>query len=395
MARFPGDVRALFPALRQHAWLNAAASSPLCTPVADAVRAVLDEAQRDGDLRFIRWLDQKERLRAGLAALLNAASPGEVGLLGSTSHGFSAVAQTWAQQGVREVLVLRGEFPSTTVPLLQAGLAVRAVAPRPDGSTPLDDLLRHLPRVGAVAVSAVEFASGFRVDLPGLAAACRAQQVPLALNAAQALGQVPLDVQALGCDFLCAPSHKWLMGGFGVGVFYARAGTLDGVRLPWAGWLSPPDSLRWNAYPGSSASDGGDGAVVYRGAQVRRGASGLDAGTGNWPAFAGALAAVELLREVGVDAVQRHALGLQARLRQGLRARGFSPNAPDDPAVGSGICVVPVAGEPLEAVRALVRQGVVTTPRGVGLRISTHVYNAEEDVDRLLRAIDAAGVRPG
>ncbi|WP_410965964.1 aminotransferase class V-fold PLP-dependent enzyme, partial [Salmonella sp. SAL4438] len=76
----------------------------------------------------------------------------------------------------------------------------------------------------------------FTIDLGAVRAWCRDAKVPLAVNAAQALGQVPVTVE--GADFVCGTSHKWMMGGYGTGLFWAREGWLHEHGLPWAGWFS-------------------------------------------------------------------------------------------------------------------------------------------------------------
>jgi selenocysteine lyase/cysteine desulfurase len=204
---------------------------------------------------------------------------------------------------------------------------------------------------------------------------------------------VPLDVAALGASFLAAPSHKWLMGSYGTGLLYLRSDWLEG-ELPLGGWLSVEPALLWQSFAGTQRTDDAQGFIA-QGTRFRREASALEGGVGPWLGVYGLDAALDLHERLGRSTALAHNLALQQRLRTGLRSRGFSPNAPDDPAFGSGICVVPVHGGPEDAVRALIRERkVVTTPRGGGLRISTHVYNDENDVDALLAGIDALGIKP-
>ncbi|MBL8920269.1 MAG: aminotransferase class V-fold PLP-dependent enzyme [Myxococcaceae bacterium] len=388
----PADVRALFPALQEYVWLNAAASSPLCTPVAQAMRGHVEECERHGDLGFPKWLAQKETVRARLAAFVGA-SPPEVAFTPSTSFGFHVIAQCLKARGVTEVLTLEHEFPSTTVPLLYDGLTVRGVRRRPDGSYPLEDLEAALrPTTGAVVASLVQFNSGFRVDVEGLAKLCRDRKLPLALNGAQALGHVPIDVHALGASFLSMTSHKWLGAGYGTGMLVVAEPWLD--ALPMAGWLSVKAESLWQAFPETTRTDDAQGFVA-RGTRVRREASALEGGGGLWLNCHALEAALDLHERVGVAKTLAHVQGLQRALRDGLRRRGFTPNAPDAPERSSGICVVPVQGPPEDVVRALIKaRRVVTTPRGGGVRISTHVFNTGEDVEQLLQAFDAVGVKP-
>lgn len=395
MSMTPAQTRSLFPAATKQVWLNAAASSPLCLPVAEAMKAHLDETTQSGDLGFSRWLAFKETLRERVARFIGATA-GEVAFTPSTSFGFHVVAELLRARGVTEVLTLEDEFPSTTVPLLARGLTLRGVRRRPDGGYPLEDLAAALrPSTGAVAVSVVQYASGFRVDLAGLSRLCRERGLALCLNAAQGLGQVPIDMAALGASFLAATSHKWLFGGYGTGLLAIRRDWLESTPLPMAGWLSVAPTALWKTWPTSDLVDDAHGCVA-RGATLRRDASALELGSNGFAGLYGLSAALELHEALGVATTLRHNLALQAGLRAGLRARGFVPNAPDAPETGSGICVVKVAGPPEDAVRRLLHEaGVVTTPRGGGLRVSTHVFNTADDVAALLSAIDRLNIRPG
>lgn len=391
----PLELRALFPALSSHTWLNAAASSPAPRPVYEAMTGHLTQTLESGDLGYPKWIAFKEATRARLARFIGAA-PEELAFTPSTSFGFHVIAQLLKARGVEEVLTLESEFPSTTLPLLYDGLALRGVRPRADGRYTLEDVEAALtPRTGAVAVSVVQFASGFRVDLTGLSRLCRDRGLTLCLNAAQALGQVPLDVRGLSASFLAATSHKWFMGGYGVGVLYVAKDWLESTPLPFGGWLSVAPHEQFDPWAHAQRDVDAHGFTA-RGTRFRREASALEAGGGAWVGLYGVDAALSLHEALGVDTTLAHNVGLQLHLRAGLRRRGFVPNTPDEAASLSGICVVPVAGPPQDVVRALIKDaGVVTTARGGGVRISTHAFNTLDDVERLFHAVDRLGVRPG
>lgn len=390
----PLELRALLPAANSHTWLNAAASSPAPRPVYEAMTAHLAETLEKGDLPYPKWIAFKEATRARMARFIGAA-PEELAFTPSTSFGFHVVAQMLKARGVEEVLTLESEFPSTTLPLLYDGLTLSGVRPRADGRFTLEDVAAALtPRTGAVAVSVVQFASGFRIDLAGLARLCRDRELTLCLNAAQGLGQVPIDVRGLGASFLAATSHKWFMGGYGVGVLYVAKDWLDEVRLPFGGWLSVAPHEQFDPWMHADRATDAHGFTA-RGTRFRREASALEAGGGAWVGLYGVDAALALHEALGVENTLAHNVRLQLELRAGLRRRGFVPNTPDEPESLSGICVVPVEGTPQDVVRALIREAkVVTTARGPGVRISTHAFNTREDVERLLAAFDRLGVRP-
>jgi selenocysteine lyase/cysteine desulfurase len=390
----PVELRGQLPTLKHYTWLNAAASSPLPTPVYQAMERHLAQVRDSGDLQYPAWARFKDSVRARLAAFVGA-TPREVAFTPSTSFGFNVVARMLEARGVREVLTLETEFPSTTLPLLHHGLVLRGVRPRPDGSYPLADLEAALTEeTGAVALSVVQYASGYRVDLEGLAQLCRDRGLALCLNAAQALGQAPVNFARLGATFLAGTGHKWLMAGYGVGMLVIRQDWLEATPLPLAGWLSVRPEEQYQAFVHAERDEDEAGFTAW-GTRIRAEASALELGAGSWVGLYGLDAALALHEGLGATATLAHNVGLQLELRERLRRRGFRPTTPDVPATMSGICVVKVQGDPQEVVRALLREErVVTTARGGGLRISTHVYNTLDDVERLLAALDTLGARP-
>lgn len=391
----PAELRAHLPLLQNTTWLNAAASSPTPLPVYEAMNGYLRETMEHADTRYPAWARFKDGVRARLARFIGA-TPRELGFTQSTSFGFHVIAQMLKARGISEVLTLETEFPSTTLPLLYDGLTLRAVRMRADGTYPMADVEAALtPRTGAIAVSAVQYASGFRIDLEAVSALCRARGLTFIINAAQGLGHVPLDVHRLGAHFLAATSHKWFMAGYGTGVLFVDQSWLEQVPLPFGGWLSVAPDQQFQPWAHAQRVDDATGFTAT-GTKFRQEASALEAGGGSWVGLYAMDAALALHEAVGVETTLAHVVALQLKLRERLRRAGFVPSTPDDPATLSGICVIPVAGAPLEVVRALLSEArVATTSRGGGVRISTHVYNDEGDLDRLMHALTRLGIQPG
>jgi cysteine desulfurase / selenocysteine lyase len=266
------------------------------------------------------------------------------------------------------------------------------VTPGPDGAFSIDDLAAAVTRrTGAVALSAVQYASGLRSDLRALRGLCRDRGLILAVNGSQALGQIALDVEELGIDFLCGAGHKWMMGGCGVGLFYGRTALLEETPLPLAGWLSTEQPMAMDPFAGARLS-GSSRVKVARGARFRADASALELGVGSFATLAGFGAALELLEALGLPAIEAHNAKLQRLLRAGLRQRGFVPNAPDDRC--AGICVFPVKGDAQAAWRSLDARDIRLTVRGGGLRVSTHLFNDEGELERFFWALDQAKLSP-
>ncbi len=391
----PAELRAQFPILQNVTWLNAAASSPTPLPVYEAMNGYLRETIESGDLRYPAWARLKDEVRARLARFIGA-TPQEVGFTPSTSFGFHVIAQMLKARGITEVLTLETEFPSTTLPMLYDGLRLRGVRVRADGTYALNDLEAALtPKTGAIAVSAVQYASGFRIDLNAVSALCRARGLTFIINAAQGVGHVPLDVHALGAHFLAATSHKWFMAGYGTGMLFIDRRWLDEVPLPLGGWLSVEPHEQFLPWVNAQVVEDRTGFTAT-GTKFRKETSALEAGGGGWVGLYGVNAALALHEAVTPQVTFARVVELQSMLRARLRSAGFVPTTVDDPATLSGICVIPVQGTALEVVRTLLREAkVATTARGGGLRLSTHVYNDETDLDRLMSALERLGVKPG
>lgn len=391
----PAELRAQLPILQNFTWLNAAASSPTPMPVYEAMKNYLQETMESGDMRYPAWARLKDEVRTRLARFIGASAQ-EVGFTPSTSFGFHVIAQMLKARGITEVLTLETEFPSTTLPMLYDGLTLRGVRVRADGTYALSDLEAALtPKTGAIAVSAVQYASGFRIDLNAVSAMCRSRGLIFIVNAAQGVGHVPLDVHALGAHFLAATSHKWFMAGYGMGMLFIDRTWLEAVPLPFGGWLSVEPQEQFEPWVHAQVVEDPAGFTAT-GTKFRRQTSALEAGGGSWVGLYGLNAALALHEAVTPQVTLARVVELQTQLRVLLRRAGFVPSTPDDPSTLSGICVIPVQGTPLEVVRALLREAkVATTARGGGLRISTHVYNDEGDLDRLMSALSRLGVKPG
>lgn len=391
----PAELRAQLPILQNSTWLNAAASSPTPMPVYEAMKNYLQETMESGDMRYPAWARLKDEVRTRLARFIGASAQ-EVGFTPSTSFGFHVIAQMLKARGITEVLTLETEFPSTTLPMLYDGLTLRGVRVRADGTYALSDLEAALtPKTGAIAVSAVQYASGFRIDLNAVSAMCRSRGLIFIVNAAQGVGHVPLDVHALGAHFLAATSHKWFMAGYGMGMLFIDRTWLEAVPLPFGGWLSVEPQEQFEPWVHAQVVEDPAGFTAT-GTKFRRQTSALEAGGGSWVGLYGLNAALALHEAVTPQVTLARVVELQTQLRVLLRSAGFVPSTPDDPSTLSGICVIPVQGTPLEVVRALLREAkVATTARGGGLRISTHVYNDEGDLDRLMSALSRLGVKPG
>lgn len=379
-----GD-RSRFPTLRARSYCNHAAISPPSRPVRAAVLDVIDHQAAEGVGAFLSRLEQRERLRATLAGLIGAQAA-QLGFVANTTAGVRTVALGIKWQPGDRVVVLHGEFPANVTPWQIAAelhllelqwLRADDFGGSGTGLEQLEALLRRGVRL--VAVSAVQFQSGLRMPLAAIGALCRAHGAELLVDAIQACGVVPIDVEAMQIDYLSCGSHKWLMGLEGVAFLYLRdAAALRPVE---AGWLSHEESVRFLLE--------GEGHLRYD-RPIRTRADFVEGGAAPAVVLAALEAAVEPILALGVPAILQHVQAFHDALEPGLQARGFTSLRAAAPEQRSGILsALPPAGVDVVALhRALGQRGISCAIPDGRLRFSPHWPNSLAEVPQVLEALD-------
>jgi cysteine desulfurase/selenocysteine lyase len=377
------DFRALrdreFPHVARAPWLNAASMGPLPERAREAVEAY---NRRRSDIHSLRGADFEPVLararRAG--ARLIGADDDEIALLPNTSHGLNLAALALPLEPGRRVLVSDREFPANVYPWLamrQArGARVDVVPTDPQGNPDEARLLEELARgdVGILAISAVQFTSGWVADLPALGRACRAHGAFLVVDAIQALGQVPLDVRAAEVDVLATGCHKWLCSPFGTGFTYVRRELIGRME---------PRVIGWSAM---TASADLERVLDYEPGWVE-GARRFEVATQPWQDFAGMAEAVELILDAEPARIREHVLALLDPLAAWVAERGMDAVSDPRPERRSGIFAF-TGPDAAGAYRALHRAGVGCVLREGAVRLSPHLYNQPEDIGRVMDVLD-------
>lgn len=388
MARPQLGSRALFPELRPVAYLNHAGMSPVSAPVQQAVAEALGRYAEEGASAFPEFITRREALRARVAELVHA-RPQEIGLLASTTAAVVAVALCFPWNAGDRVVVFDGEFPTNVTPWQRAAALhdlVLEQLPAPDPAQP-DAVLEHLEGalrrgVRLVAVSAVQFQTGLRMPLPEIGALCRRHGAALFVDAIQACGIVPIDVEGLGIDFLACGTHKWLMGSEGAAFLYARDAPELALRPHLAGWLShdqPIDFLFQGA-----------GHLRYdRG--FKTGPMLFESGSYNTLGFVALQTSLELLLELGIPSIFAHVQAYHDRLEPELVARGFTSARAARPELRSGTLSLrpPPDLDVVPLPARLAAHGVVVAIPDGWVRFSPHWPNDGDEIEHVLAAIDA------
>lgn len=365
------SIRAEMPITRQYNYLDHAAVAPISGRAAAAMARFIEEAQSHSYARGGLYPESK-RVRQLAAKLLNCHAE-EVTFVKNTGEGLSYVANGLSFSKGDNIVTAGCEFPANIYPwmnLRSAGVQLKMV-PEDKGRVPLERLVELIDdRTRVVAISAVQFASGFRTDLAKLGAICQERGVLFCVDAIQALGCVPIDVRAMKIDFLSADGHKWLLGPEGAGIFYCRHELLGLLRPTSVGWLSVKNPLNFSDYRLDFRDD------------ARR----FDGGSYNLAGIWGLGASVEWLLEIGVDKIWERVQLLTDRLVEGVREKGYRLVSSRLPGESSGIVAFVSSTHDHARLVSHLRQEyrTVIAAREGRLRASPHFYNTEDEIDQLV-----------
>ena len=370
------SLRALFPVTERAIYLNHAAVSAPPTPTINAISSQLADVSDNGSVNFRKWLAVRESARQLLAGMLGA-RPEQVAFMRNTSDGLSTVANGLDWRPGDNLVTFRHEFPSNLYPWLRLrdalGVEVRVCEER-DGRVDVDELIQLIDgRTRIVALSQVQYASGFRADLERIGRVARAHDALLVVDVIQALGVIPIDVAAELVDVAAGACHKWLLTPEGVGLLYLSARARERIQPTLVGWTSVPNPDDYGNY----GQGWNEGTLAW------------ETGTGPVALVHGLEASLKLLNEVGVGTIQAHLEKLTDHLCEQLRNTNYEVVSSRRRAEKSQIvCIRNTAGlSPMDLYSHLRKRNIITAPRGDRLRISPHFYNTLEEMDELVKAL--------
>ena len=361
------EIRKQFPVTEDSTYLNAAAAGPLSRATSNAASTYYRQMMEDGDTHWDEWLNKREEARKKVAAFINA-EPDEIAFTTNTSSGMNVIVDALEKRG--EVVSCDLEFPVSTLPWMHRGIPVHLVK-SVDGVLRIDDLRGSMTtRTGVICLSQVQFSNGFRSDLDEIGNA--KEDHALVVNAAQSAGAFEIDVKRMKIDALCATGHKWMLSGYGSGFVFISRELLDRSRPRAIGWLSvtEPYALENNR-------------VDLRNDAAARAELGC-------PHFSGifALAAsTEMFTGIGAENIEARVLSLNRYLTDRLNASGWKVLSPIANASWRSAETLVAVDEPGRTVSQLAAQGVIVTEKPQGIRVATHLFNNDDDIERLIEAL--------
>jgi len=365
--------RSEFPVADELIYLNHAAVGPLCRPAAEAMKALADDACRFGSLHYDKWMDSYSGLRQATARLINA-SPDEIAIVKNTSEGIATVALGLDWKAGDRVIAFREEFPANYYPWLRLekrGVEITWLSIY----DPLEKIAAVIPGARLLAISYVNYLSGYRVDLNSIGELCHSHGCFFFVDAIQGMGVFPIDVEASHIDALAADGHKWMVGPEGNGVLYVRRRWLDAIEPIEFGWTNTAKFADYSS----------------RDMALRADAGRYECGTLNTVGCYGQRAAIEFLLKVGIENIAPAVLALADQIERGVRAKGYEVMVNRPHETGSGIVSFRHPSIDCRTLVSDLRHNKITAaPRQGWVRVSPHFYIGSEDIEQTLRVLPRA-----
>lgn len=374
-------VRAQFQLPRENAYLNTAGlgASPLA--VTNVIRAVMDREEQAPAPGHSE--DDWTRIRTKCAAFLGAACRAEeIAFVSTATEGINLILNGLSLARGDEIITSTHEHVALSIPLLHkmktVGIEVRTF--EPDLARAAGNLARIealiTKRTRLIFISHASCTTGQVFPAAAIARLAASQGILFALDGAQSYCQFPIDIKSSGADFYTASGHKWMLAPKRTGILYVRRDRLDSLAPSIVG-----------AYSDTANS------LADRRLELRPSAQRFEYGTQNEAQIFGLEAAADFVNLIGLPVIHAHNQALTDACIDRLSAiSGLRMLSPEEPACRSAMATFSLAGRDNRQVAGMLMQRRLrvrsVTEGGLdAVRVSFHIYNNEEEVDRLLAAV--------
>ena len=371
--------RAEFPILERTTYLVSNSLGAMPRTVADRLAEYVDEWAELGVRAWAQgWWRKPLDVGDDIAPLLGAA-PGEVVMIPNVTMGQATVLSALDYTAPRDTIVMTElDFPSVRYVYDQLATRLGArivVVPSDDGiGIDTDRVIAAIDeRTRLVAISHVLFRSAFIMDAARISAHAHAMGALVSLDAFHSVGVIPVDVRAIGADFLTGGVLKWLCGGPGGCFLYVAPSVRERLAPALTGWQA-------HARPFAFEQE-----MAYAGDAFRW----LN-GTPVVPALFAAIEGPRLVRRAGIERIREKSIRQTARLIALADARGYEVKAPRDASRRGGTVAFDVPHGYEVAQHLLAQQVLVDYRPGAGIRIAPHFYTSDAEIERAVATIDEA-----
>ncbi|MBI1255083.1 MAG: aminotransferase class V-fold PLP-dependent enzyme [Hyphomonas sp.] len=350
---------------------------PLPMSASEAGQRGLARKLRPWTIPDTDFFEDTKRLRPLLAALIGADEAG-IAFVPSVSYGLATAARNLPLAKGRKILLLEDQFPSNVYTwrehARQTGAVIETVAAQGNGSLSEALLNAITPDTGLVACPQVRWTDGARIDLVAVGARCREVGAALALDLTQSCGAMVCDVRAVQPDFLVAAGYKWLLGPYATGFLYAAPHRRGGTPLE-QNWITREGASDFSRL------------IDYTDAYAP-GAERYDMGErSNFALLPALQASVQQILDWGVANIEATLAHQNRALSEALGARGLNTGHEADRG-GHYLGALLPDSAPADLTARLKAENIYVSKRGDRLRITPHLFTSENDIARLLSALD-------
>lgn len=376
-------VRDHFPLTRDRIYLNNGGLGPSPYASIEALTRTIAELERICETGHTAELWQT--IKTSCAAIMGC-DPDEVAYTRNTTEGVNIVCNGLPLKKGDEIITSNHEHVGNTIAWLarwrRDGIRMRVFEPSMASAQENIDRIAKLitPKTRALSLMHISTATGQILPLREIGELARRHNLWYFVDGAQSVGMLPVDVHGIGCHAYATSGHKWLLGPKGTGLLYVRRDMLDTIQAKWVG-----------AYSNTGDYDMRTGEFHYNPSAQR-----YEYGTVSVPLFVGLGAAVDFLLHIGMENVWARNHALATRLKAGLRTAGAEDLTPQYDTGYSSMITFRIPGVERPALQQFLADQHKLRTRGIyeggldGIRISLHIYNSFEEVDRILAAIDDA-----
>ena len=363
-------IRGEFPALAEWTYLNTATFGQMPRCAAAAMAAHVERRDRFACSDFMQWFDDVDHIR-GLVGRLIGCTADDVAFVPNASSALSLLVGGLDWRSGDRIVTFEDEFPNHYYyPAHLTGAGVEFV------TTSWERFWEAItPRTRLVAMSEVNYSTGLRAPLDEIAPELRRRGILLYVDGTQSTGALRFDVARTQPDVFAVHAYKWMLSPNGAGFLYVRPELRERLQPNVIGWRSHKD---WR-----------NPSRLHQGMpEFRTEAEKYEGGMIAFAVLYAMGAVIEMMLEIGTEAIERRVLELAALTRDALRRRGARLLADERPHYDAQVVCGAFPGRDLSAVvRELKRQKVLVAERQGNLRVSPHFYNNEADIERLVEAL--------
>lgn len=367
-----------FPNANNVCYLNTASEGLLPLSALRALQEAAAMKQKPQVLGDSQYFELPQRCRSLLARMLHCTAD-DIALIPSTSYAMSMMAHSLPLNSGDQVLIVEKDFPSNNFawePLRERGIQIRTVPFVADADQTARILEALTPPARVLSLSVVHFFTGFRYDLQLISEVCRQKEIVLIVDAIQAAGTIEINLQETHVDALCAAAHKWQLSPSGTGFLYVNPELRRRLTVPVSGWMHNKNASRFSE---------ADMFTHEPATATKR----YELGTAPYILFAAYEQSLRVLLESRISYIEEHNIKLAERMRTFFREIGWKQPVNPIPSPFCSVCP-PEQFNTADLLRVLSEQEVFVAVRANHLRMTPHLYNTDQHIDRFCEVMKSA-----